>query len=168
LQTARGLGGVRRAALVTVGVAALAIAAWRGFEHWNRPAVRVRLVDISGFTDEIPVWMRWRFALELANTGTRTESIDRIHVALDLQDFNEAYSGDQLKAPIPLEPGASIVYRPSLMLLNAAQLAERSYPMIVRVQLAIRDRNVEFDFPTEFTYSRDPKLRTLRRVDGRR
>ena len=37
-------------------------------------------------------------------------------------------SGDQLQAPIPLEPGASFVYRPSLMLLNAAQLAERSCP----------------------------------------
>ena len=77
-------------------------------------------------------------------------------------------SGDQLQAPIPLEPGASFVYRPSLMLLNAAQLAERSYPMTVRVQLAIRGQNVEFDFPAEFTYSRDPKSRTLRRVDGRR
>ena len=153
---------VLRAALVTLGVAAVAIAAWRGFAYWNRPAVQVRLVDVSGFTDDIPVWMRWRFTLELANTGTRFESIDRIHVALDLHGFNEAYSGDQLQAPIPLEPGASIVYRPSLVLLNAAQLAERSYPLTVRVQLTIRDENVEFDFPAEFTYSRDPKLRTLR------
>jgi hypothetical protein len=124
--------------------------------------VRVRLVETSGFTDDIRVWMRWRFTLELTNTGTRLESIDRIHVALDLHGFNEAYSGDQLQAPIPLEPGASIVYRPSLTLLNAAQLAEQSYPVTVRVQLAIRDENVEFDFPAEFTYSRDPKLRTLR------
>jgi len=154
--------GLLRGALVTLGVAAVAIAAWRGFAYWNRPAVHVRLVDVSGFTDDIPVWMRWRFTLELANTGTRLESIDRIHVALDLHGFNEAYSGDQLQAPIPLEPGASIVYRPSLMLLNAAQLAERSYQLTVRVQLAIRDENVEFDFPAEFTYSRDPKLRTLR------
>ena len=154
--------GVLRAALVTIVVAAVAIAAWRGFEYWNRPHVHVRLVEISGFTDDIPVWMRWRFTFELTNTGTRIESIDRIHVALDLHGFNEAYSGDQLQAPIPLEPGASIVYRPSLTLLNAAQLAERSYPMTVRVQLAIRDENVEVDFPAEFTYSRDPKLRILR------
>jgi hypothetical protein len=154
--------GLLRAALVTLGVAVVAIAAWRGFEYWNRPDVRVRLVETSGFTDDIRVWMRWRFTLELTNTGTRLESIDRIHVALDLHGFNEAYSGDQLQAPIPLEPGASIVYRPSLTLLNAAQLAEQSYPVTVRVQLAIRDENVEFDFPAEFTYSRDPKLRTLR------
>src|SRR3989442_7820170 len=117
----------------------------------------------AAFNDDLPVWMRWRFTLELTNAGSRLESIDRIHVALDLQDFNEAYSGDQLQAPIPLEPGASFVYRPSLMLLNAAQLAERSYPMTVRVQLAIRGQNVEFDFPAEFTYSRDPKSRTTLR-----
>jgi hypothetical protein len=159
---------VGRAAMVTVAIAAVAIAAWRGFEYWTRPAIRVRLLDISGFNDNIPIWMRWRFALELTNEGSRFESIDRIHVALDLQGFNEAYSGDQLQKPIPLEPGASFVYRPSLMLLNAAQLAERSYPMTVKVQLTIRGEDVEFEFPAEFTYSRDPKLRTLRRMDGRR
>lgn len=54
------------------------------------------------------------------------------------------------------------------MVLNAAQLAGRTYPMTIRVQLAIRDENVEFDFPAEFTRSRDPKSGTLRRVDGRR
>ena len=157
-----------RAAIVVLGVAGIAIAAWRGFEYWNRPAVRVRLVDVTGYNDPLPVWMRWRFTLELTNPGSRIESVDRIHVALDLQGFNEAYSGDQLRAPIPLEPGASFVYRPSLMLLNAAQLAERSYPVTVRVQLAVGDRNVEFDFPAEFTYAREPKLRTLRMLDGRR
>ena len=153
-----------RAAVVTFCAAAVAIAAWRGFEYWNQPGIHVRLVEVAGFDDDLKVWMRWRFALELTNTGTRQESIDRIHVALDLDGFNEAYSGGQLQAPIPLEPGASFVYRPSLMLLNAAQLAERSYPLTVRVQLGIRDDEIEFDFPAEFKYSVDPKLRTLRKL----
>ena len=152
---------VRRAAIVILSAGAI-LAAWGGFRYWNRPAVRVRLVEVSGFNDPIPVWMRWHFAIELTNTGTRQESIDRIHVALDIDGFNEAYSGDQLKAPIPLEPGASFVYRPSLMLLNAAQLAEQSYPLTVRIQLGVRDDEIEFDFPAEFAYSREPKSRTLR------
>jgi hypothetical protein len=155
---------VARAAIVVLVGAVIAVAAWRGFRYWSQPDIRVRLVEVSGFTDDVPVWMRWRFALEFTNTGTRIESIDRVHVALDLEGFNEAYSGDQLQAPIPLEPRASIVYRPSLMLLNAAQLTERSYPVTVRVQVTVRDEDMEFDFPAEFTYSRDPHLRTLRRV----
>jgi hypothetical protein len=152
---------VRGAAIVILCAGAV-MTAWGGFQYWNRPAVRVRLVEVAGFNDPIPVWMRWRFAIELTNTGTRQESIDRIHVALDIDDFNEAYSGDQLKAPIPLEPGASFVYRPSLMLLNAAQLAERRYPLTVKVQLGMGDDEIEFEFPAEFAYSRDPKSRTLR------
>jgi hypothetical protein len=152
---------VPRAAIATLCVAAVAFAAWRGFEHWNRPDIRVRLVDVAGYDDDVRVWMPWRFTLELTNTGTRMESVDRIHVALDIDGFNEAYSGDQLQAPIPLEPGATFVYRPSLVLLNAAQLDARSYPLTVRVQLATRDADVEIDFPAEFTYSAEPKRRTL-------
>jgi hypothetical protein len=147
--------------ICAVGLAAAAVAC-------RRPDLRVALTDISGFTDSAPVsWMPFRFTLSIRNAGRGPVTIQRIHITPDLDDFNEAYNLEHpadLASPIRLDAGSTTTYRTSLTLLNAVQLSERRHRLVFKVRLETSDGDLEFDFPTEFEQSRDPKKRTLQRL----
>ena len=91
------------------------------------PGLDVQVLDVSGYRDEIPVWMPFRVTLGLRNEGREPVVIERIFVEPDLDDFNEAFSGSTvLTPPLRIEPGASASYQAAVMLLNA-QPATRAH-----------------------------------------
>lgn len=145
----------------------IAGAAWAAFAFLtNRGDVRVRVVDITGFTDDVRIWMPFRLTLELANAGRRSTAVRRIDVEPDFDGFNEAYNVAapyDLSPPILLEAGATTMYQAAVTLLNAAQLPERTYSVAFRVRLETDDGEVTAEFPAEFDYFQDPKRRVLRR-----
>ena len=127
------------------------------------PGLDVQVLDVSGYRDEIPVWMPFRVTLGLRNEGREPVVIERIFVEPDLDDFHEAFSGSTvLTPPLRIEPGASASYQAAVMLLNANQLPERTYALVFRVTVEWEDGDVDYEFPTEFEYARDPMSRVLR------
>ena len=86
--------------------------------------LRVQLLDVSGYTDDVNIWMPFRVNLGLTNTGRDLVRIRRVHVEPDFDDFNEAYNVGtyELDPPLVVEPGNSLTYQAAVTLLNATQL----------------------------------------------
>lgn len=143
------------------------IVAWLGFDHWtNRGDVQVRLIEVSGFAEDVRVWMPFHLNLELTNPGRRSTTVRRIDVEPDLDEFTEAYSLTtpyDLSPPLLLDPGAARTHAIGVTLLNAAQLPERTYALTFRVTLDTDDGTVTAELPARFEYHRDPKRRVLSR-----
>ena len=89
-------------ALVAAGVVAYAILA-------PQNPLRVEVLDVSGYTDDVKVWMPFRLNLGLTNTGRDLITIRRVHVEPDFEGFNEAYNVGtyELDPPLVVEPGSS-------------------------------------------------------------
>lgn len=152
-----------------IGAALLiVVTAWTTFACLtNCGDVRLRLVAVAGYTEDVRVWMPFRLTLELTNAGRRSTAIRRIDIEPDLEGANEAYNiaaPYELSPPILLEPGASTNYEAVVTVLNAAQLVERTYPVIFRIRLDTDDGAVTGTFAAELDYFHDPSRRVLRGV----
>ena len=145
------------AAVAVVGALGYAIFAPRG-------PLRVEVLDVSGYTDDVKVWMPLRLNLGLTNTGRDLITIRRVHVEPDFDGFNEAYNVGtyELDPPLAVAPGSSLTYQASVTLLNAIQLPEGTHPMILRVRIEQDGSEVTYEFPAAFDHSQDPSRRALR------
>ena len=127
-------------------------------------ALRVQVLDVSGYSDDVKIWMPIRVNLGLTNTGRDLISIRRVHVEPDFDGFNEAYNPGtyELDPPLAVEPGSSLTYQAAVTLLNALQLQEGTHPMILRVRIEQNGSEATYEFPAEFDHSPDPSRRALR------
>jgi hypothetical protein len=144
-------------ALVAAGVLGYAI-----FAPQN--PLRVEVLDISGYTDDVKVWIPFRLNLGLTNTGRDLITIRRVHVEPDFEGFNEAYNVGtyELNPPLVVEPGSSLTYQAAVTLLNATQLQPGRHAMMLRVRIEQNAEEVTYEFPAEFDQSQQPTQRALR------
>jgi hypothetical protein len=152
-----------KAAVWTAAViAALGIAGYALFTTGN--PLRVQVLDVSGYTDRLPVWMAFRVNLGLTNTGRDLITIRRIHVEPDFDGFNEAYNVGvvELNPPLVVTPGSSLSYQAQATLLNATQLQPGTHPLTLRVRIDQNGAEVVYEFPAEFDHAQDPARRALR------
>ena len=129
--------------------------------------MRVELLEVAGYSDNVPVWLPFRLALRLTNAGDESITIRRIDVEPDLDEVNEAYSAGEpydLSPPILLEPGAERMHELSVTVLNANQLPEREYLLVFTVRLRTNTGEITATFPAQFMYFRDPARRVLKRA----
>ena len=127
--------------------------------------MRVELLDVAGYSDNVAVWLPFRLTIRLTNDGDESVTIRRIDIDPDLDDFNEAYSAGNaydLSPPILLEPGATRTRTLSVTILNANQLPERTYNLVFRARFRTNADEITADFPAQFEYTRDPARRVLR------
>ena len=137
-----------------------------GWSMLTRPSLTVRVTDVSGFTEDLKVWMRFNVPLELTNTSGRTIGIQRIDVDPDLDGFNEAYGTAVpfLSPPLLVQGNSTTAYTAVVTLLNSAQLPERTYDVVFRIRIETEDDDVvTAEFPAQLDYFQDPARRTLRR-----
>ena len=129
----------------------------------RQPGLRVQVLDVAGYTDDVPVWMPFRLTLGISNEGRTPVVVSRIDVEPDLDGFTEAFSGvGVLEPPLRIEPGSRASYQAAVTLLNANQLPERTYDLVFRVRVERDGGAATFEFPAEFDYVREPKRRVLR------
>jgi len=128
-----------------------------------RDDLQVQVLDVSGYTDNIPTWMVFRVTLGLSNVGRDPVRITRVAVAPDLDGYNEAYNVGtyELQPPLLIEPGNRASYQATTTLLNATQLPERTYRLMLRVRIERDDRETVVDFPARYEHSREPARRVL-------
>ncbi len=136
---------------------------WRALTRG--PDLHVAVVNVGGYTDNMPVWMPFRVMLRLTNGGNESITIRRIDVEPDLDHFNEAFAAApyDLSPPILLEPGARRDYEAVVTVLNANQLPERTYMLVFIVRMRTDAGDIVERFPAELDYVRDPGRRALRR-----
>ncbi|HEY6362596.1 MAG TPA: hypothetical protein VIX63_15905 [Vicinamibacterales bacterium] len=129
-----------------------------------RDPLRVQVLDVSGYADDVRVWMPFRVNLGLTNTGRDLVTIRRIHVEPDFDGFNEAYNVGtyELEPPLLVEPGSSLTYQAAVTLLNATQLQEGTHPMVLRVRIEQNGEEATYEFPAEFDHAQDPARRAVR------
>jgi hypothetical protein len=132
------------------------------FAPQNR--LRVEVLDVSGYTDDVKIWMPFRVNLGVTNTGRDLISIRRVHVEPDFEGFNEAYNVGtyELDPPLVVEPGSSLTYQAAVTLLNAIQLQQGRHALVLRVRIDENGREVTYEFPAEFDQSERPDQRALR------
>jgi hypothetical protein len=128
-------------------------------------ALRVQVLDVSGYTDDVKIWMPFRVNLGLTNTGRDLIAIRRVHVEPDFDDFNEAYNVGtyELNPPLVVEPGSSLTYQAAVTLLNAVQLQPGTHALVLRVRIEQNGEERSYEFPAEFDQSQQPQERALRR-----
>ncbi len=145
----------------------IATVGWVGFRTLRGgPDLHVEIVDVAGYTDNVPIWLPFRLNLRLTNTGDQSITIRRIDIEPDLDGVNEAYSAGapyDLSPPILLEPGAERMQEVSVTVLNANQFQERTYMLVFTVRLRTDAGDIVTTFPAQFIYFRDPARRVLRR-----
>lgn len=126
--------------------------------------LRVEVLDISGYSDDVKVWMPFRLNLGLTNTGRDLITIRRVHVEPDFEGFNEAYNVGtyELEPPLVVEPGSSLTYQAAVTLLNAIQLQPGMHMVVLRVRLDQNGEEVTYEFPAEFDQSAEPQRRAIR------
>ena len=146
-------------------VCALAAAGALGYAIFApQNPLHVEVLDVSGYTDDVKVWMSFRLNLGLTNTGRDLVAIRRVHVEPDFEGFNEAYNVGtyELDPPLVVEPGSSLTYQAAVTLLNAAQLQQGTHPMVLRVRIDQNGQEETYEFPAEFDHSADPHQRAIR------
>jgi hypothetical protein len=159
----------RRISPTTLLVAALVVVGggWMAYRTYaNGPDLRAELLDVSGYTDNVPVWMPFKLQLRLHNDGNESITIRRIDVEPDLDEFNEAFSAGapyDLSPPILLEPGTERPHELSVTILNANQLPERTYSLVFIVRMQTDAGEIVTRFPMQLRYFRDPARRLLER-----
>ena len=126
--------------------------------------LRVDVLDVSGYTDDVKVWMPFRVNLGLTNTGRDLITISRVHVEPDFDGFNEAYNVGtyELNPPLVVEPGHSLTYQAAVTLLNAIQLQQGTHALVLRVRIERNGEENTYEFPAEFDHSQQPPQRALR------
>ena len=126
--------------------------------------LRVEVLDVSGYTDDVKAWMPFRVNLGLTNTGREPITIGRLHVEPDFDGFNEAYNVGtyELHPPLVIEPGTSLTYQAAVTLLNAIQLQQGPHAMMLRVRIEQNGEEETYEFPAEFDHSQQPAQRALR------
>ena len=119
---------------------------------------------MSGYTDDVKVWMPFRVNLGLTNTGRDLVTISRVHVEPDFDGFNEAYNVGtyELNPPLVIEPGNSLTYQAAVTLLNAIQLQQGTHALVLRVRVERNGEDAMYEFPAEFDQSQQPPQRALR------
>jgi hypothetical protein len=129
-----------------------------------RDTLRVQVLDVAGYTDDVRVWMPFRVNVGLTNTGRDLITIRRVHVEPDFEGFNEAYNVGtyELDPPLVVEPGSSLTYQAAVTLLNALQLQPGRHPMVLRVRIEQNGDEVAYEFPAEFDQAQQPLERALR------
>jgi hypothetical protein len=145
----------------------LLLAAGGGLIWWGLSvgdALRVQVLDVGGYTEDMKTWMGFRVTVGLTNTGRDLLTIRRIHVEPDFDDFNEAYSVGtyELTPPLVVNPGSSVSYQATTTLLNATQLQWQTHPLTLRVRVEQNGREVEYAFAAEFDNTQDPARRAVR------
>jgi hypothetical protein len=127
-------------------------------------ALRVDVLDVSGYTDDVKIWMPFRINLGLTNRGRDLITITRVHVEPDFDGFNEAYNVGtyELHPPLVVEPGSSLTYQAAVTLLNAIQLQRGTHPLVLRVRIEQNGDEVAYEFPAEFDQSQEPGRRAIR------
>jgi hypothetical protein len=150
-------------AMSVIRAASLACAILAG--GCSGPSVRVEIRQVSGFSDNVPVWMPMRVTLALTNTGRSPVVVTTVHVDPDFDGFNEAYgmgTPHDLETPIRIEPGASVTHEAVITLLNAQQLQPGLHDLTFRVRLKTADENeIAADFPARFQQALQPDKRDL-------
>jgi hypothetical protein len=150
-----------------VAVLVIGLAGWIGYRTYaNGPELRVEVLEVSGYTDKVPVWMPFKLKLRLHNAGNESITIRRIDLEPDLDDFNEAYSAGapyDLSPPILLEPGVERIHELTVTVLNANQLPERTYMLVFTVRMRTDAGEIVARFPMQLRYFRDPAQRLLER-----
>jgi hypothetical protein len=143
-------------------IAAAGIAGYTLFTTGN--PLRVQLLDVSGYTDRVPVWMTFRVNIGLTNGGRDLITIRRVHVEPDFDDFNEAYNVGvvELNPPLVVTPGSSLSYQAQATLLNATQLQPGTRALTLRVRIEQNGEEVLYEFPAQFDHDLDPARRALR------
>jgi hypothetical protein len=162
-QSTRFAGRTAKAVIGAVcGAAALGVLAYAIFAPQD--ALRVDVLDVSGYTDDVKIWMPFRVNVGLTNTGRDLITIRRVHVEPDFDGFNEAYNVGtyELNPPLAVEPGSSLTYQAAATLLNALQLPAGTHPMILRVRIEQNGRDTIYEFPAEFDHAQQPGQRALR------
>ena len=132
----------------------------------NGPDLRTEILEVSGYTDNVPVWMPFTLKLRLRNEGNESITIRRIDVEPDLDEVNEAFSAGapyDLSPPILLEPGAERTHDLSVTVLNANQLPERTYMLVFTMRMETDAGEIVTRFPMQLRYFRDPARRLLER-----
>lgn len=144
----------------------IAGAMWLAFYFLtDRPPLRVELVRVTGYTDAVTIWMPFRVTLAFTNLTDELLTVRQVHVAPDLEGFNEAYSfatPPELESPLGMAAGGNSSYEAAITLLNANQLQEQTFRTTFRVRIETDRGDVSQDFPAELAYVRDPKRRQLR------
>ena len=151
---------------IAVEVVAVLGGLWLGWSMFSRQPLTVTVGEISGYREDLKVWMRFNVALEIANVSGRTIGIDRIQVEPDLDAFNEAYGAavPYLTPPLLVQNDSTTQYTAVVTLLNAAQLPERTYNVTFRIQVETEDGDViSTETRGQFDYFHDPSRRALRR-----
>ena len=152
-----------RASSWTAGLlAALAIALYTLMPAAD--PLRVQLLDVAGYSDDVQAWMPFRVNVGLSNQGRDLLTISRVHVEPDFDGFNEAYNVGtyELNPPLRLEPGSSLTYQAAVTLLNATQLQPGTHRMVLRVRIDRNGREATYEFPAEFEHAANPGARSLR------
>lgn len=150
---------------VVVVILVLAAAAGIAVRLVLREPLRVEMLDVSGYTDDVKVWMPFRVTLGLTNTSRDLLTIRRIHVEPDFERFNEAFNVQtyELTPALLLEPGSSLSYQTGVTLLNATQLPDGAQALVLRVRIEDdHGKETLVDFPARFEHSQQPARRTLR------
>lgn len=151
---------------IAVEVAAILIGVWLGWSMLSRRPLTVSVGEISGYRDDLKVWMRFDVPLEITNDSGQTIGIDRIQVEPDLDNFNEAYGAavPYLTPPLLVQGHSTTQYTAVVTLLNAAQLPERTYDATFRVRIETEDGDsISTETRGQFEYFHDPARRVLRR-----
>ena len=144
----------------------LLLVALGGVGYWwlaRRGPLRVQMLDVTGYTDDVKVWMPFRVTLGLTNGGRELLTIRRIHVEPDFAGFNEAFNVQtyEITPALLIEPGSSLSYQTGVTLLNASQLPEGAHQLVLRVRIEQNDVDVTYDFPAEFAHTQQPSGRKL-------
>ena len=79
-----------RKTFAVVVLAGAAAGAWTWLAAADR--LRVQVLDVSGYTEDLKNWMSFRVTVGITNDGRDLVTVRRIHVEPDFADFNEAYS----------------------------------------------------------------------------
>jgi hypothetical protein len=152
---------------IAVEIALLVLAAgWLGWRALSGPALTVRLVDVSGFNEDLKNWMRFSAVVEMTNDSGRTIGINRVDVEPDLDGFNEAYGQavPYLSPPLLVEDGSTTRHTAVVTLLNSTQLQWGTYGLVFRVRVETEDGDTILEeFPAEFVHTPEPAERALRR-----
>jgi hypothetical protein len=157
---------VRRIWILAEVAAILVALGWFVFRMGSQPALTVDMVEVGGFNEDLGVWMRYSAILELTNGSNRTLGIERITVEPDLDAFNEAYGHavPYLTPPLLIERNSATRYTAVVTLLNAAQLPERTYDLVLRVSVETEDGDTILrEYSAQYDHSRNPAQRRLRR-----
>jgi len=130
----------------------------------GRQPLEAHILDVTGYTENVKIWMPFRVTLGLTNRGRDLLTLRRIHVEPDFENFSETFNEEtyQLDPPLLIEPGSSISYQAAFTLLNASQLQDGSHAMVFRVVIEQDNgRETRLEFPAIFDQTPDPANRKL-------